>query len=56
MSCNINGKVKDKKIIFEEIINKNIGYSKINNIKIIYQQIIEYYDKNMRYHNIYKYL
>jgi preprotein translocase subunit SecA len=48
MSCNVIGKVKDKKILFEEIINKNRGYSKINNIKIIYQQIIEYYDKNMR--------
>ena len=38
MSCNVIGKVKDKKILFEEIINKNHGHSKINNIKIIYHK------------------
>ena len=48
MSCSVIGKVKDKKILFEEIIEKNRGYSNIYNIKNIFQQINSYYEKNLK--------
>ena len=44
----MNGNIKDTKILFEEIKNRNPNFQKINNIYIIYERIKSFYSENMK--------